>query len=113
MDAGTGAFEGRRDGGMKIRHFHGVTPKTDGTTTYFYSSARSFRIDEDELTERMAKATRATFMEDKVILEAQQIRLAEKPDAPMLNIRNDAAVLHGRRIVENLIAQERAEAFTR
>jgi vanillate O-demethylase monooxygenase subunit len=106
MDANTGAFEGKRDGGMHIRHFHGVTPKTETSTNYFYSSARSFRIDDDELTERMRKATLATFMEDKVILEAQQIRLRERPNAPMLNIKSDAAVLHGRRIVESLIAQE-------
>ena len=105
MDAGTGAFDGKREGGMHIRHFHGVTPKTATTTTYFYSSARSFRVDDEALTAGMAKSTLATFSEDKIILEAQQVRLNERPD-PIVNIRNDAAVLHGRRIIEGLHALE-------
>jgi vanillate O-demethylase monooxygenase subunit len=107
MDVGTGAFEGKRDGGMHIRHFHGVTPKTETVTTYFYSSARSFRIDDEQLTEKMAQSTRNTFLEDKVILEAQQLRLLERPE-PMLNIRSDTAVLHGRRIAEARHALELA-----
>jgi phenylpropionate dioxygenase-like ring-hydroxylating dioxygenase large terminal subunit len=39
-DAGTGAYEGKRDGGFQFRLFHGLTPETDTSCFYFWSVAK-------------------------------------------------------------------------
>lgn len=105
-DAGTGAYGGRRDGGMHIRHLHALTPETETSTRYFYSVAHNFRIADETLTQRMHQLAVATFLEDKVVLEAQQRRLLANPDRPMIDIRNDIGTIHARRIVAELAAAE-------
>lgn len=110
--AGTGALEeGRRDGAMHIRHFHGVTPETETSTLYFYSSARGFRLDDEEMGVKLFESTKATFAEDKVLLEAQQARILERPERPLMTIRNDTGIILARRIVDELI-QAQAERAT-
>jgi phenylpropionate dioxygenase-like ring-hydroxylating dioxygenase large terminal subunit len=107
MDANTGAFDGRRDGGMHLRHFHAITPQTDHSTVYMFTLARNFQIDNAKLTEQMQQLAVKTFEEDKLVLEAQQARLLEAPDPPFLGIKNDVATVYARRIVEELVAAER------
>ena len=41
VDAGTGALEGVRDGGVQFHHLHGVTPINDHRTLYVFSLARN------------------------------------------------------------------------
>jgi phenylpropionate dioxygenase-like ring-hydroxylating dioxygenase large terminal subunit len=101
-DAGTGAYEGRRAGGMHIRHLHCITPETETRTRYFFSVAHNFRIDDTVLTQRMHQLAAATFMEDQVLLEVQQKRLSEHPDRALLDIRNDVGTIQARRIVAEL-----------
>ena len=105
-DAGTGAYEGRRDGGMHIRHLHAITPETETRTRYLFSVAHNFRIDDAALTQRMHQLAVATFVEDKVVLEAQQRRRAEHPERALLDVRNDIATVHARHIVAELAAAE-------
>lgn len=106
-ETGIGGLEGNREKGVHIRHFHGVTPETEDSTLYFYSSARNFRIDDTELTAKMGASTRATFMEDQLVLEAQQARLREDPARPLFTLRNDQALILARRITEELLSTER------
>ena len=103
----SGAFEGRRIGGMHLRHFHAITPATDRSTTYFFSQARNFKIEDAKLTEGLHKMMIATFNEDKAILEAQDRRLRENADIALMSIKNDAGVLQARRIIEEALAAER------
>lgn len=70
-DAGTGAYEGRREGGFGSRTFHGITPETEHTSHYFWSAAHNFRLDEPGVLENHYAHLNATFEEDRVILEAQ------------------------------------------
>jgi len=108
-DANTGAREGRRDGGMHLRHLHCITPETDTRTRYLFSVARNFRVDDAALTRRTHQLAVATFLEDQALLEVQQKRLAEDPDRALLDTRNDIATLHARRILaERAIAEERS-----
>jgi phenylpropionate dioxygenase-like ring-hydroxylating dioxygenase large terminal subunit len=107
-EAGTGAREGRRDGAMDLRHFHAPTPQGPHSTLYFFTRAHNFRLDDAELTEKMRRSMLATFEEDKAVIEAQQARLLETEDEPLIDLRDDAANLHARRIVRQLMAQEDA-----
>jgi phenylpropionate dioxygenase-like ring-hydroxylating dioxygenase large terminal subunit len=106
-DAGTGALEGSRENAKHVRHFHGVTPSTETSTLYFFSTAHDFRIDDEALAERMFEATLTTFAEDKALLEAQQARLLEEPERALMSIRNDTAIVHARKIMAELLAAER------
>jgi phenylpropionate dioxygenase-like ring-hydroxylating dioxygenase large terminal subunit len=107
-DAGTGAYEGRREGGMHLRHFHAISPETETSTNYFFSQARNFNIADTDLTEKTHKLMVFTFEEDKGILEPQQLRLIEQPDRPLLNLKADAGIVQARKIVQELIAAEQA-----
>jgi hypothetical protein len=49
-----------------------------------------------------------TFEQDKAVLEAQQARLLELPDGPLVEIHGDAARIHARRAIDRLIANEQA-----
>jgi vanillate O-demethylase monooxygenase subunit len=105
--ANSGALEeGRRDHAMHIRHFHGVTPSTETSTLYFFSSARNFSVDDEEVGEKMFASTVNTFSQDKVILEAQQRRILQAPERPLLTIRTDTGIVFARRIFEELIQAE-------
>jgi len=106
-DAGTGAYEGRRVGGVHIRHMHGITPETETRTRYYFTQARNFQIDAPGLTEKLHQLAALTFDEDKDVLEAQQERWTEKPDAETINVRSDAGGIYARRIVEELHEAER------
>jgi phenylpropionate dioxygenase-like ring-hydroxylating dioxygenase large terminal subunit len=105
-DANTGAYEGKRESGMHIRHLHCITPETETKTRYFFSVAHNFRIEDAALTQRMHQLAVATFMEDQALLEVQQRRIAENPDRALLDTRNDIGTIHARRIVTELSAAE-------
>jgi phenylpropionate dioxygenase-like ring-hydroxylating dioxygenase large terminal subunit len=107
MDANTGAFDGKRVGGMHIRHLHAITPETEHTTRYMFTQARNFQAGNATLTEKMHQLTVMTFEEDRAVLEEQYARLREEPDAPLVNIKVDEGVMHARRIVTELLDREK------
>jgi phenylpropionate dioxygenase-like ring-hydroxylating dioxygenase large terminal subunit len=104
--AGTGAPEGDRSQGISMWSNHLLTPETELTTHYFFSFARNFRIDDDELSKLLYEGSRETFLEDSELLEAQQRNLDGGSIAGLRNIRADAAQLQARRMLEALIAAE-------
>ena len=107
-DAGTGAYEGRRDGGVQFMGFHGITPRAERSCYYHFTQSRNFRLGEPELDERIHQAALATLLEDKEVLEAQQARILEEPERGFIDIKADAGGLQGRRVVAQLLAQEAA-----
>jgi len=109
-DANTGAREGTRDGGMHLRHLHCITPETETRTRYLFSVARNFRVDDATLTQHMQQLAIATFLEDQVLLEVQQRRLAEDPNRALLDTCNDVGTVHARRIVAERAAAEACSA---
>jgi phenylpropionate dioxygenase-like ring-hydroxylating dioxygenase large terminal subunit len=106
-DANSGARQGRRDGGMHLRHLHCITPETETRTRYLFSVARNFRVDDPALTQRMQQLALATFLEDQALLEVQQKRLAEDPNRALLDICNDVGTAHARRIVAEKVTEQR------
>ena len=106
-DAGTGAPEGKRDGGFQFRLFHGLTPETETSCFYFWSAANGYRQNDPAATEQLYQEIAPTFVEDRVMVEAQQARLSEFGEAGLVDIASDGTRMHMRRMVERLIAEER------
>ena len=87
---------------------HTLTPETETSTHYFWHHARNFRLDEPDLTDRFAEATKLAFGEDVIIIESQQDRMMRAPaDKPIIDINADAGVLQARRMLDELIEAER------
>lgn len=107
MDVGRGAVENRdQDGAFSIRLFHSLTPETDETCFYFWSSANGYRQDDPQATDELFAELKATFAEDKVIVEGQQERLDERGEAGLIQLASDAVRMHMRRINARLLARE-------
>jgi phenylpropionate dioxygenase-like ring-hydroxylating dioxygenase large terminal subunit len=105
-DAGTGAYEGRREGGVQFMGMHAVTPATATRCYYHFTQARNFGLDNPELEARLHQGGLDTLLEDKAIIEAQQARRAETPDRPFLDIHSDSGGLQARRIVRSRSGQD-------
>lgn len=109
--AGSGATEGDRSQGVTMFSNHTLTPETETSTHYFWHHARNFRLDEPDLTDRLAEATKTAFGEDVIIIESQQDRMNRAPaDKPIVDINADAGVLQARRMLDEFIAAERRGA---
>jgi vanillate O-demethylase monooxygenase subunit len=106
--AETGAYrEGDTSGSpLEFRLFHGLTPETDTSCFYFWSAANGFRQDEPAATEEFFAQVAAAFLEDKTVVEGQQLRLTELGETALVDIATDAARLHMRRTVERLLEEE-------
>jgi phenylpropionate dioxygenase-like ring-hydroxylating dioxygenase large terminal subunit len=91
---------------LEFRLFHALTPETDTTCFYFWSAANGFRQDEPAATEQFFEQVAAAFMEDKTVVEGQQVRLAELGESALVDIATDAARLHMRRTVERMVQEE-------
>jgi phenylpropionate dioxygenase-like ring-hydroxylating dioxygenase large terminal subunit len=107
FDAGSGAYErDDRDSRFKFRLFHGLTPETERSCFYFWSTANGYRQDEPAATEQLFQEIGRAFLEDKAIVEHQQTGLANFGEAGLVDITTDGARLHMRRVVEQRLAAE-------
>jgi vanillate O-demethylase monooxygenase subunit len=112
VDAGTGAYEGRRVGGVQFMGLHGVTPSTATSCYYFFSQSRNFRLDDAPLEEMLHQSGLATLLEDKAVLELQQARLLEDPGRGYIDMRSDAGGVTARRLIARLCESEGAAPRT-
>jgi vanillate O-demethylase monooxygenase subunit len=91
---------------LQFRLFHGLTPETDTTCFYFWSTANGFRTEDPATTEQLFKEVAAAFLEDKSVVEGQQTRLTELGEGDLVDINTDSARMHMRRTADRLIAEE-------
>jgi vanillate O-demethylase monooxygenase subunit len=108
-DAGTGAYEGKREGGFGLRLFEGLTPETETSTNYFWSAAHNYRLDDPSATEQLYREIKATVDEDVVVLEAQQAMLLAEPEREFVSIKFDLGPTRARLVIKSLIEQEAGE----
>jgi phenylpropionate dioxygenase-like ring-hydroxylating dioxygenase large terminal subunit len=109
----TGAVDagGYRDGDtsnstLAVRLFHGLTPETETSCFYFWSSANGFRQDDPAATQQFFDQVAAAILEDKSVVEAQQARISELGESGLVDIVTDSARLHMRRTVDRLMAED-------
>lgn len=110
--AGTGAPDGDRSAGVNGRVLNTITPSTPATCMYFWSLVRSYRLQDQSLTTQLREANANIFVEDQVVVEAQQRRMDEHPELSTHNLNIDAGSVWARRIIDEMIAEEGANAKT-
>jgi phenylpropionate dioxygenase-like ring-hydroxylating dioxygenase large terminal subunit len=103
---GTGAPEGDRSHGISIWSNHLVTPETETTCHYHFGFARNFQLDDQAMSKLLHEGTIATFLEDKVMLEAQQKNLKGGAIDGLIHIAADAAQIQARRMLDELVRAE-------
>jgi phenylpropionate dioxygenase-like ring-hydroxylating dioxygenase large terminal subunit len=108
-DAGTGAYDGKRDHGFTLVNVHGVTPETETTTHYIWSIATNAPR-ESGVPPVLFEQIYTTIKEDEAVLEAQQRRISDTPDVRFAAIASDGAVNHARRLLDTLRAAENRHA---
>jgi vanillate O-demethylase monooxygenase subunit len=105
-DAGTGTDANKHEFRFQFRLFHGLTPETEESCFYFWSAANGYRQNDPEATEQLYREIAPTFVEDRVMVEAQQARLSEFGEAGLTDIASDATRMQMRRILDRMIAEE-------
>jgi vanillate O-demethylase monooxygenase subunit len=107
LDVGAGAYDqGNREGGFSLRIYHGLTPETETSCFYFWSTANGYRQDDPAATEQLFREIGTAFQEDKTVVEGQQARLAELGESGLVDIATDGARIHMRRVVERRLTAE-------
>lgn len=101
---GTGAPEGNRATALERYSLHSITPETEESTHYFWSSAFDPAAHDAAMIEMLADQFRQAFTEDVTILEHQQARRLN--DQLLIDTNNDAGNLQVRRVLERLAAAE-------
>jgi phenylpropionate dioxygenase-like ring-hydroxylating dioxygenase large terminal subunit len=111
-DTGTGAPEGkpgtRR---IEIMALSAPTPETETSTHYFFGFVRNFGVGDAELHKMIETNFTNVFREDVAVLNAQQQRMTQMPNAPEIDIKVDGPPKLARLVVSRLKAAETAEAI--
>jgi phenylpropionate dioxygenase-like ring-hydroxylating dioxygenase large terminal subunit len=105
---GTGAPEGDRSQGISIWSTHLVTPETETSCHYHFGFARNFKLGDAEMSRLLYEGSYNTFLEDKVMLEAQQKQLKGGSIDGLIHITADAAQMQARRMLDEMVQAEQA-----
>ena len=107
--AGSGLTEGVENGVRQYRNCQFMTPETERTTHFFWNYLNDYEGADNTISHSLLASLIEGFMEDKHIIEAQQVEMDEDPNLQMLAIRADAPLAHFRRVLDKLIAAEQQE----
>lgn len=108
LELGKDAKENREQDGFHLRLLHAATPETDTTFHYFWSSANGYRQADPAANQEMYDEIFPTFIEDKVIMEAQQERIDLDPERDLVEIHADSALALARLSLDKMIAEDEA-----
>lgn len=84
-----------------------LTPETHNSTHYFSFQLRNFAAEDASVTAEFNQLYKATFEEDRALLEAIQREEDEHPGVPPVRIASDSGVVRLRRAVERMAGAER------
>jgi vanillate O-demethylase monooxygenase subunit len=87
-----------------------ITPETETSIHYFWGMARKFKPQDAELTDTIRQGQGKIFAEDLDMLERQQKNLLTWPERQLLMLNIDAGGVQSRKIIDRIIAAERAGA---
>ncbi len=87
-----------------------VTPETTTTTHYFFQQSHRGAQANNEVVQIIYTALIAAFNEDRDIITAQARNIALQPDAPMLPLHIDAALVRFRTLVQEALTAEQNTA---
>ena len=110
--AGTGAQQGDRSQGIELRAYNLVTPETAESSFYFWTHVRNFAVDDKAVTDMVRGNFVETFAEDVDVIEAVHAGIKRYADAPEINLAVDAGAIRARRVIDDMLAEERAPHTT-
>ena len=87
-----------------------LTPESEHSMWYFWGMARNFNPRDKALTAAIREGQGKIFSEDLGMRESQQRNLLARPERELLSLNIDAGGRHSRRILERIVAAERASA---
>ena len=103
---GTGAPNGDRSQGVNGRVLNTITPETHRTCMYFWSLVRNYKLRDQSLTTQLREANSKIFIEDQVVVEAQQRAIDALVNHPMRILNIDAGSMRARGIIDDMIESE-------
>jgi vanillate O-demethylase monooxygenase subunit len=106
--AGQGGYEAPKEAKASSIVVDFITPESATSIHYFWGMARNFKPHDASLTTQIREGQGKIFAEDRQILEQQQSNLLRWPQRKLLMLNIDAGGVQSRRVLERLIAQERA-----
>ena len=87
------------------------TPETERSTHYFWSTVRSWGLDDDNVSKIYKDMTDLAFAEDAHIVELQQQLIdSDASGAPLVSLAFDRAGVGARRIIKRKLEEEAAAA---
>lgn len=105
--AGTGGPDGPlHEKTFVMDSYNFMTPVSETETRYYWFQLRNVRPGDEALSAMMANDVRHAFEEDRAVLNAVQIGMAEKI-SPHIDLPIDAGQLRFRRQLEAMIAEEK------
>jgi vanillate monooxygenase len=107
--AGSGAPEGDRSEGVNGYVLNTMTPETERTCHYFWAFVRNYNLDDQRITTIIRDGVSGVFGEDEQVLAAQQRAIEEHPDKEFYNLNIDGGAMWARRLIDNMMAEERED----
>jgi phenylpropionate dioxygenase-like ring-hydroxylating dioxygenase large terminal subunit len=103
---GTGADRGDYSRGVNTQVLNTVTPGKAGEAHYFFTLARNFLTEDAELTARLRSRNVEVFLEDKVVLEAQQQTMDVFRSRSLQNFGIDKGGMRARQAIARMVEEE-------
>ena len=89
-----------------FRVINAMTPETGTSTHYFWWLGRDYDQNNSPLTQWMKDANARTFLEDKIILEAQQKNITHNPEQTPIPSPADKGITLASNLTDELIKRE-------
>ncbi len=101
--------------GPQTVHLHScqtLTPETEHSTHYFFQQALPGPQRDQSLVDSIYGSLEQAFNEDRDMITAQARIIAMKPEAPMLPLAMDSALMQFRRLVDEALRAEAGAALS-
>jgi phenylpropionate dioxygenase-like ring-hydroxylating dioxygenase large terminal subunit len=106
--SGTGGKDGKLHANTFIMNsYNFMTPVDERNTRYYWFQTRNIKPDDENISTIMSDGVKTAFEEDRVILNAQQKGMDEKP-GNTISMHSDAGGFRFRRNLKKLIENEQA-----
>lgn len=95
------------DNAVQLHSCQTLTPETDTSTHYFFQQSHRRGFGDGSVTDSIYNSLIAAFNEDRDMITAQHRNLLRNPDAPMLPLHFDAALMRFRKLLaEEKLAED-------
>ena len=108
--AGSGLENGNRNSAKQYRNCQFITPETERSTHFFWNYLHNYDLHDPDIARSLHDSMVEGFMEDKAIIENQQVVVDADPGFKMQAIRADAPLAHFRWTLNKRISEEQVPA---